>query len=348
MAIKKEQFGSMPDGRKITLYTITNEHGVSASFLDLGAIWANMLVPDRNGQVADVLLGYDDAAGFLVNGPHLGSVVGRIANRTAGARFSLNDNIVYLGRNDGENNLHSGPDYFDKRLWNVGMTSEHSIQFTLESPDGDQGYPGHAAISVTYTLTEDNTVEILYQAVCDQDTPMNLTNHAYFNLGGHGSGVVYDHFVQIDADTFTPTNQESIPTGEFRSVFDTPFDFSRAKKIGADIHADDMQLKMGKGYDHNYCLNHPVGIYSRAASVWDEKSGRAMDVYTDLPGIQFYTANWLDHESGKDGTVYCSRGAFCFETQFFPDSVNQPKFMSPVVKAGETFVSKTGYHFYWK
>lgn len=346
MSVKKEAFGTMPDGRNISLYTITNGNGVSAAFTDLGAIWVRMLVPDREGKTEDVLLGYDDGAGYLVNGPHLGSVVGRIANRTGKAGFFLNGKKYSLGKNDGENNLHSGPDYFDKRLWAAKESGDNGVVFFLESPDGDQGYPGNARISVKYMLTDDNTVEITYITTCDQDTPMNLTNHAYFNLGGHKSGSVLNHKVQIFADMFTPSAADSIPTGEILSVENTPMDFRTLKPVGRDIGKDYIQLVQGKGYDHNWCLNHIPGVYALAASAYDMASGRAMDVYTDLPGVQFYTANWLGGEKGKDGACYEDRDALCFETQFFPDAVNKPQFASPVIKAGTTNVTKTGYHFY--
>ncbi|MBQ7795505.1 MAG: galactose mutarotase [Lachnospiraceae bacterium] len=348
MAVRKEHFGTMSDGREFFLYTITNKQGLSASFTDLGAVWTNMMVPDRSGQMADVLLGYEDASGYLNNRPHMGSVLGRIANRTGGARYVLNGKEYHLGKNDGANNLHSGPEYFDQRLWNVTAVEDSSVTFRLESPDGDQGYPGNAVIFVKYTLTDENVVEIEYQAVCDHDTPMNLTNHAYFNLGGHGSGPVYGHLVQIDADRFTPTDRLSIPTGECMPVHGTPMDFTVVKKIGDDIHADFEQLIKSKGYDHNYCLNHAPGEYALAAWVYEEASGRALEVFTDLPGVQFYTGNWLDGKEGKDGILYHDHDAFCFETQFFPDAVNKPQFASPVIKAGERFVSKTGYHFFIK
>lgn len=347
MELKQERFGAMPDGKTISLYTLTNQAGVSASFTDLGAIWVNMLVPDKEGRMADVLLGYDDGDGYLVNGPHLGSVVGRIANRTAKAEFSVGGRRYRLTKNNGENNLHSGLDYFDKRLWKAAAAPESgSVTFTLESPDGDQGFPGNAVISVTYTLTEDSCVEILYEATCDQDTPMNLTNHAYFNLAGHDQGSVLSQKVQILADFFTPSAADSIPTGEIRSVAGTPMDFREFKEVGKEIEAEDTQIRQGKGYDHNWCLNHESGVYSLAARAVDEESGRGMEVYTDLPGMQFYTANWLGGEKGKRGAVYEDRDALCFETQFFPDAVNKPQFPSPVIKAGEKFVTRTGYRFF--
>lgn len=346
MSVRKEAFGMMPDGREISLYTIENENGVSASFTDLGAIWVRMMVPDRAGKLCDVLLGYDDGDGYLVNGPHMGSVVGRIANRTGGAKFRIGEKEYCLEKNNGENNLHSGPDYFDKRLWAAKESGEDSIVFFLESPDGDQGFPGNARISVKYTLNRENTVEITYLADCDQDTPMNLTNHAYFNLGGQDSGSILNHKAQINAEMFTPSAADSVPTGEILLVEGTPMDFRKPKTIGEEIDSDFVQLVQAKGYDHNWCLSHVPGVYSFAASVYDPESGRAMDVYTDLPGVQFYTANWLNSEKGKGKAVYESRNAYCFETQMYPDAVNKPQFASPVIKAGSAYVTRTGYHFY--
>lgn len=340
----KEKFGTMPDGRQISLYTITNSNGVSASFTDLGATWVRMLVPDRNGKMDDVLLGYEDAEGYLHNGPHFGSIIGRVANRTGKASFTMNGKEYILGKNNGNNNLHSGPDYYDKRLWIAKDDGNSSVVFFLDSPDGDQGFPGNAKISVKYTLNEEDTVEISYLFLCDQDTPVNLTNHAYLNLGGQGSGSVLDHRVQIFAEHFTPSSEESVPTGEIASVEGTPMDFRRARKIGEEIGSDFPQLVLGNGYDHNWCLDHIPGVYALSACVWDDVSGRGMDVYTDMPGMQFYTANWLNGERGK--SVYHARDGYCFETQLFPDALNKPQFVSPIVKAGTTFTSKTGYHFY--
>ena len=345
MAVKKEHFGRMADGREISLYTIDNGT-VSASFTDLGAVWVSMMVPDRNGELADVLLGYDDAEGYLVNGPHFGSIVGRIANRTGGASFTLNGNSYVLGKNKGENNLHSGPDYYDRRLWAAREVGEDSVVFLLDSPDGDQGFPGELKISVKYTLTKENAVDILYAVTSDRDTPVNMTNHAYFNLGGHASGSVLDTRIQILADSFTPTDADSIPTGEILAVEGTPMDFRTPKTIGTDIDSDYIQIVQGKGFDHNWCLNHAPGVCGLAASAYHEASGRAMDVYTDLPGVQFYTGNWLGGEKGKGGVSYEDRNAFCFETQMYPDSVNHPQFPSPVVKAGTAHVTRTSYRFY--
>ena len=232
MSVKKEYFGEMPDGREVSLYTITNKNGLEASVTDLGAVWVRMVVPDKNGVTDDVMLGFDDAAGYLNNGPHFGSVVGRIANRTAKGKFSLNGKEYTLAVNNGPNNLHSGMDYYDARLWNAKEEAENAVTFTLLSPDGDQGYPGNAKIRISYTLTEDSCLKIDYSMVADADTVANFTNHCYFNLAGHNSGPVMDQQVWLAADTYTPADAVSIPTGEILPVAGTPMDFTKMKPIG--------------------------------------------------------------------------------------------------------------------
>ncbi len=347
MAIRKERFGAMPDGREISLYTITNANGLSASVTDLGAVWVTMFAPDRHGNMADVVLGFDDTAGYLARGPHFGAVVGRVANRTAGGKFKIDGTEYTLAQNNGLNNLHSGPDYYEKRLWEAAQGSdERSVMFTLVSPDCDQGFPGTVTVSVIYRLTDDNCMEITYHAVTDRTTPMNPTNHSYFNLAGHDGGSVLKQRVQIVAGLYTPCDEGLIPTGEILKVEGTPMDFREEKEIGAGIDADFVQLKQAGGYDHNWCLDHAAGEYDLAARAYDPESGRAMDVYTDLPGVQFYTSNSLHVECGKNGTAYGPRGAYCFETQFYPDSLNKPHFPSPILHPGEVYTSKTGYRFY--
>ena len=266
MAVIKTKFGQMPDGREISLYQMTNQKGVQASVTDLGAIWVGLLAPDREGKFSDVLLGYDDASGYLKNGPHFGSVVGRIANRTAKARFSLHGKTYALTVNNGENNLHSGLDYYDKRLWDARIDEErNAVEFSLFSPDGDQGFPGNLRLSVTYELTEDSMVSITYRAVCDQDTPLNLTNHAYFNLAGHDGGLVLSQKARILADFYTPSAADSIPTGEVLKTAGTPMDFGSFKTMGKEIDAEFDQLLQAGGYDHNWCLKHERGAFSLAA-----------------------------------------------------------------------------------
>lgn len=349
MAIKVERFGEMPDGRQVDRYTLTNGNGVSASFTNLGAIWVSMMVPDKDGDLADVVLGYDTVEKYLVNVPHFGAVIGRNANRIGNAGFTLNGTRYELYANDGPNNLHSAPDFYRTRIWEVELDEGGAgsrISFFLNSPDGDQGYPGNAGITVSYTLTEENEVKIQYRMVSDQDTVANLTNHSYFNLAGHNSGPVLDHQVWIDADDYTPVDSVLIPTGAILPMKGTPMDFTEAKAIGRDIGQDYEQLAMGHGYDHNWVLNHKKGEVSLCARVCEPKSGRVMEVYTDLPGMQFYTANFLTGEMpGKGEAVYGPRHAYCFETQYYPDGVNKPEFPSPILKAGEEYNTTTIYKF---
>lgn len=349
MAVEKKFFGQMPDGKEVYLYTLTNENGVSASFTDLGAVWVSMMVPDRNGKMDDVVLGYDTLENYIKNPPHFGAPIGRNANRIGGGQFTLNGVTYKLEKNNGENNLHSGLNYYHGRIYDVEI-DENSlgirISFHLSSPDGDQGFPGNAEITVSYTLTQDDSLCLNYHMVCDEDTVANFTNHAYFNLAGQGVGDILKQKVWIDADSFTPADAASIPTGEIVSVKGTPMDFTEMKEIGRDIGADYEALILGNGYDHNWVLNHEEGEVALSAMAKDEASGRVMEAYTDLPGMQFYTANFLTDElPGKGGAVYGKRRAFCFETQHFPDAVNKPQFPSPVLKAGEEYQTTTIYKF---
>ncbi|MDR1765088.1 MAG: galactose mutarotase [Lachnospiraceae bacterium] len=498
MSILREKFGVLADGREVTKYTLVNARGVKASFLDLGAIWHSMEVPDRYGRRADVILGgFIDESGAYVGIP--GEIVGRNANRIGGARFTLDGKEYRLAANDGENNLHSGPDVLRNRMWEVysggtiirerlytspasddgggGVPSggggkipdipagipelfafcgeqgddfppgghfgiAESITFALSSPHMDQGYPGNAQMAVTYVLTDDNSLLIHYHMVSDMDTVANMTNHAYFNLAGHGSGVATGQWVWIDADSFTPTDRGSIPTGEIAAVEGTPMDFRVEKPIGGEIDAPFEQLQWAGGYDHNWVLKDPespgeiggsrgkheytvdcvgaVGDVSAgcdvdagdcvgsvgdvgtegdvgaggdesgemgfgagnrgkclraafmtrshgdfaikgtenvdgiivsgkvhlAATARDPVSGRKLEVYTDLPGMQFYTGNFIPAAvNGKDGATYTHRGGYCFETQYFPDAVNKPQFEGPFLKAGEIYSTSTVYRF---
>lgn len=349
MAWKKEVFGTLPNGAQADKYILTNESGASAAFTNLGGIWLEMTVPDKDGRMEDVLLGYDTVEKCMTLSGHLGEIVGRNANRIGGASFTLNGVTYALVINSGsKNNLHSGPDYYRDRLWDAEVEETGlgtRITFSLFSPDGDQNYPGNANIAVSYTLTPDNSLRLDYHMVADEDTIANFTNHAYFNLAGHGSGNAMGQKVWIDADTFTIADSESIPTGELVSVKGTPMDFTTMKVIGQDIEADYEPLVLGNGYDHNWALNHAKGELALSAKAVDEASGRVMEVYTDLPGVQFYTANFLNDVTGKDGVVYHPRYGYCFETQYFPDAINKPQFDSPVLKAGEEYKTTTIYHF---
>ncbi|MGC6177937.1 aldose epimerase family protein [Lacrimispora sp. 38-1] len=349
MAYKKELWGNMPDGREVYLYTLVNENKVSASFTNLGAVWVTMNVPDRNGKETDVVLGYDSVSDYLQNPPHFGAPIGRNANRIAGAKFIINGKEYKLEANNSTNNLHSGPDLYHSRLWDSEAEENEmgtSVSFSLFSPDGDQGYPGNANITITYTLTPDDGLKIDYHMICDEDTVANFTNHSYFNLDGHDGGSALEQRVWIDADTYTRADEISIPTGEFTPVKGTPMDFTVMKTIGQDINEDYEALVFGSGYDHNWVLNHPSEELALCAVAESDKTGVRMEVYTDLPGMQFYTANFLNGQMpGKGGTVYSKRCCYCFETQYYPNAVNTPEFPSPILKAGQEYQTTTIYKF---
>ena len=349
MAISKELFGNMPDGTEVYKYTLVNRNQVSASFITLGGVWVSMMVPDQEGRLGDVVLGYDDLDSYRKNPPHFGAPVGRNANRIGGAVLTINGKDYPLVANNGPNNLHSGPDLYHDRVWECEASETEAgsrLDFYLESPDGDQGYPGNAKITVSYTLTDENSLVLDYHMICDADTVANFTNHSYFNLAGHDSGDVLGQEVWLNASHYTPADPVSIPTGEIAPVAGTPMDFTKMKPIGRDIEEPFEALLFGKGYDHNWVLDHEKGEMSLAAKAMDPVSGRVMECYTDLPGIQFYTANFLtDEMPGKGGAHYDYRHAFCFETQYYPDAVHKPEFPSPILKAGEEYKTTTIYKF---
>lgn len=350
MAVKQSGFGTFSEGRAAKLYELSNQAGACARFTDLGAAWVGMELPAGDGKTVDVILGYDDPAIYERNPGCLGGIVGRHANRIAGACFELDGKHYQLAKNQGENSLHSGPDGWWKRLFRAEvLEEENAVRFSLEEPDGSQGFPGALSFSVTYRLTADSEVEIHYAANLSgaKHTVFNPTNHAYFNLAGHDAGEVSAQEVRIDADYFTPTDAVSIPTGEVRAVTGTAFDFTIEKPIGRDIDAPEEQLILGHGYDHNFALNGYDGSLRFAASAFDPASGRTLSVYTDRPGLQFYTANWLGDGTpiGKGGAVYQRRGGYCFETQCFPDALHHPDWVQPVIGAGETFRTTSIYRF---
>ena len=339
-----KQFGTTENGRKARLYTMKNDAGTTVSVTDYGAALVNVIVKGQDGIPLDVVLGYDDAAGYERGGASIGATVGRSANRIGGAQIKIGGKTYSLGKNDNGNNLHSGPDYYNKRLWEVAENGDDHVTFLLHSPDGDQGYPGALDMYVTYSLDEDNMLTIHYEAAPDQDTVINMTNHSYFNLNGHDSGSVLDHTVMLAADAFTPADEESIPTGEIRPVEGTPMDFRTAKKLGEEIGADYEPLRFGGGYDHNWVLKNENG-FDKVAEVTADRSGIRMEVWTDLPGVQMYTANFLDNEPGKDGAVYESRSAVCLETQYYPDAIHHDNFPGPVCRRGEKYDTRTAYRF---
>ena len=353
MKTSKELFGKTAGGEEIWRYRLENEAGVVATFLNLGAIWEKMLVPGKDGEVADVILGFDDLPSYETNIPHFGSPVGRHANRIGGASFELNGKTYELAKTQaGVNNIHSGPDLYHTRVWSGELDEANAtVSFHLLSPDGDQGFPGNLDIVISYTLTEDIEVKIHYYAVPDQDTIVNFTNHCYFNLAGQNHPEkAMDQVVEIESDYFTPADATGIPTGEIRAVDGTPMDFRTPKTVARDINEDYEPLHQGNGYDHNWLIRGEEGTLRLAAICTDPDSGRRMEVYTDQPAMQFYTFNMTKEReeslpAGKDGTHYTFRCACCFETHRTPDAIHQPKFGSPVVKKGEAYDSVTVYKF---
>ncbi len=346
MLVQKRPFGQNSRGQDATLYTFQNRNGMIMEVTDFGGVLYSLQVPTKAHGLLDVVLGYDSPAGYeRPTNTFFGSTIGRFANRIGNAAFSLNGKTYSLDKNDNScNNLHSGFDFYNHRVWQVTALGDDFITLSLHSPDGDQGYPGALDVDVTYTLTEDNTLRISYHAAAQADTPLNLTNHSYFNLNGHDSGSILEQLISVDADAFTPTDALSIPTGEIRSVDGTPMDLRTLKPIGQDIDADYEPLVFGKGYDHNWCLNNG-GKFAKVAQMTSPSTGLNMDVYTDLPGVQVYTGNFLVEEPGKGGAVYRHRQGICFETQFYPDCVNHDNFPSCILEGGKTFETVTEFRF---
>ena len=337
-------FGKTKDGKDAHLYLLENKNGLKAYVSDFGASLVRLLVPDKDGTMLDVVHGYDDAAGYERGDAGIGATVGRSANRIGGAQIEINGVKYDLEKNDNGNNLHSGCDYYQKRIWNVENHSENQITFLLHSPDGDQGYPGALDMHVTYLLDDENTLNIHYEAVPDQDTVINMTNHSYFNLNGQGSGTALGHTLTMDSDFFTPADGEAIPTGEILPVEGTPMDFRTGRVLGDEIDSDYEALRLGEGYDHNWLLK-TEGKFIKVAELAADKSGIVMDMYTDRPGVQIYTANFLEGSTGKGGACYRSRDAVCLETHFYPDAIHHENFPGPVCRAGEKYDTRTMYRF---
>jgi aldose 1-epimerase len=342
--VTKSEFGNMPDGTKVEIYTL-EEGAIKARVMTYGARLVSLEVPDRNGKVADIVLGYESLAGYTADPKsYFGSIVGRYGNRIAHATFTLDGKRYHLPANDGVNTLHGGIKGFDKLVWE-GKEIPHGVELTLVSKDGDQGFPGTLTARVRYTL-EAHALKIEYFATTDKDTVLNLTNHSYFNLAGEGQGDILNHLMMIPADRYTPVDSGLIPTGELASVAGTPLDFHHPTAIGARINDDNEQLKLGGGYDHNYVLNGKIGILQQAARVVEPTTGRVLTVETTQPGVQFYSGNFLDGTlHGKHGHVYAKHSGFCLETQHFPDSPNHPKFPTSELKPGETYHEVTIFGF---
>ena len=326
------------------MYTLTNKNGMTVQLTDIGASLCSILVPDKDGNLCDVILGYETMEEYETKNEFFGTIVGRNANRIGGAGFELNGKQFALTDNDNGNNLHSGASFYHTRKWGVKDIQNNRITFALHSPDGDQGYPGAVDIEVTYTLGEDNSLRIDYCGAPDKDTILNMTNHCHFNLNGHASGDILEHTLWIDADFFTPTDEKLIPTGELRPVDETPMDFREKKQIGVGIDVDYEPLRIATGYDHNWCLKNE-GKLAKVAELSSEVSGITMEVYTDLPGVQVYACNFLQEMTGKDGVTYRRRQGICFETQHYPDAIHHENFPSPVCKAGEAYKTSTIYKF---
>jgi aldose 1-epimerase len=347
VSIKKD-FGIVNE-KQVYLYTIKNSKGMVAEITNYGGTLVSLKVPDNKGELDDVVLGYEKLEDYLNYKNFFGCTVGRFANRIENSSFELNGIQYKVAKNEGENHLHGGIVGFDKVVWEEELQSEESnesVEFSYLSKDGEEGYPGNLNVKVKYTITEDNELKIEYYAVSDKDTIVNLTNHSYFNLSGQGSGDVLSHKLMINSDKFTVNDKYSIPTGEIAEVNNTPLDFRELTYIGKNIDSSHEQIIFGSGYDHNFIINNDGNKLSKAAEVYDEKTGRVMEVYTTKPGVQFYSGNFLKGlEPGKGGTTYVKRGGLCLETQHFPNSVKHKNFPTPILKAKEKYEHSTIYKF---
>jgi aldose 1-epimerase len=348
-SISKLPWGKTRDGVPVYLYTLRNANGMEARICTFGGIVQSLKVPDRDGRIADVVLGYDNLGQYLTNATYFGALIGRYANRIARGRFTL-DGVTYrLATNDYPNALHGGVQGFDKRVWTArGYVTLQgpSLELSYLSWDGEEGYPGNLSVKATYTLTKDNALRLTFKATTDKDTIVNLTQHSYFNLSGQGNGTILHDVAMIRANTFTPVDSTLIPTGKFQSVTDTPFDFRIPTAIGKRINENNEQLKFAHGYDDNFVINKPMGQLGLMARVYDPASGRVLEALSTEPGLQFYTGNFLNGGiTGKDGKVYVFRGAFTLEPQHYPDSPNHPNFPSVVLRPGDVYHNTIVYRF---
>ena len=338
--VTRAPFGELPDGRPVELFTLTNGNGIEVRAMTYGAIITSIRTPDRTGTAADIVLGFDSLGGYLAGSPYFGAVVGRYANRIAGGQFTLEGVTYRLARNNGPNSLHGGNRGFDKVLW-TGESFERDstvgVRFRYESLDGEEGYPGKLTVQVTYTLSNQDELIVDYDAETTKATPLNLSQHSYWNLHGDGQGDILDHVLTLNASSFTPVDSTLIPTGKIVAVAGTPFDFRQPTAIGARIEQSNEQLRFGRGYDHNWVLDG-----SAAARLEDPTTGRRLDIRTTEPGIQFYSGNFLDGTlKGKGGVTYGHRTGLCLETQHFPDSPNHANFPSTILRPGERYESRT-------
>ncbi len=345
--VVKELFGKTLDGKDVTLYTLTNKNGMKAQIMNYGAILVRLYLPDGKGGLVDVVEGYDTMEPYYENGGNYGAVVGPHANRIGNATFALNGVTYQLEVNDGPNNLHSDFNHgFQKHLWNVEIDGD-ALTFTTGKEDMELGFPGKVNVSVTYTLTDDNELRLVYDATADKPTPLNLTNHSYFNLAGQGSGTILDHEICIKASKYTDVEEGAIPNGELPDVTGTPMDLRTMKRIGDDIDADFKPLVLCSGYDQNFVVDGYDGSYQKIAEVLEPQSKRRMEVYSTLPGVQFYAGNYTGDHEGKAGKRYGKRSALCLETQYYPDSVNHANFPSVIFGPDRDWHSVTGYKFFF-
>ncbi len=344
--LKKTDFVSEKDGKPTQLYVLKNANGVEACITNYGGRLVSMMVPDKNGKLTDVVLGYDKIADYLASDGNFGALIGRYGNRIANAKFMLDDVEYTLPKNDNNNCLHGGPNGYHTQIWEGKQLNDQTLELTYLSTDGEAGFPGNLNIKVTYTLTNNNAIDIKYEATTDKPTVVNLTNHSYFNLSGDPSSQITDQLIMINADRFTPVDDNLIPTSVLEPVEGTPMDLRMPIAIGANIDDSYEQLVKGRGYDHNWVLNSNGDINTLAAKATSKKSGITLEVYTNEPGVQFYTGNFMaGSDKGKHGITYPHRGAFCLETQHYPDSPNQPEFPSTVLRPGENYMSRCIYKF---
>lgn len=345
--MKTEAFGSIQSGKKATLYILENKNHTVVKVTDFGATLVSVLFADKDGVMKDMVLGYDDAASYEKGTSCFGATIGRNGNRIKGARFTIDGKEWVIEANENNNSLHSGKNGFNHLMWEMKESGDNYVTFYHYSPQEEQGFPGNMHVTVTYTLDDEDTVHITYHAKADADTVMNFTNHSYFNLAGHDSGVMLDQKLQLFADAYTPDeDSHSIPTGEIAPVAGTPMDFTTMKPIGQDINADFEQLHFTGGYDHNYVLSDKPGTMRQMAKAECDASGIAMDAYTECCGVQLYAGNFIGTQTGKGGVTYGNRHGFCLESQFYPNAVNEKNFPSPVVPADTEYHSETKYHFY--
>jgi aldose 1-epimerase len=348
VTILENEIGKLDDGRPVVAFTLENARGLRARIMTYGGTVLSLEVPDRAGALGDIVLGFDDLAAYLDGRGYLGALIGRYANRIAGARFVVDGTQYHLTANEGPNHLHGGLAGFDKALWNARPRSTSAgpaLELDHLSVDGEQGYPGNLSVRVVYTLTDEGALQIDYAATTDRDTIINLTNHAYWNLAGHAAGSILDHRLILDADRFAAIGAGQIPTGDLRPVAGTPFDFRTATAIGARIDRDDEQLQVGRGYDHSFAIAGTSDTLRRAARVVEPITGRVLEVLTTEPAIQLYSGNFLDSARGKAGAIYHRRTGFCLETQHHPDSPNQPAFPTTTLRAGARYHTTTIYRF---